>query len=310
MNSDELLPDGWSFRPTTGEDAGDLLALVHASDMTAVGFADFAPEDVTEALAGPYSEVAVTAGGAIAGWAYLENANDGPRDFLEVYVHPEGGRPAMRPLLARVLVEVDSRARARGGEGTVRAGAIPVERPWIELLEAVGFEFVKQYARMRLDLPAPPIEPVAGVTVRPVREADMPVFFEVLDAAFRDTPDYQPAGYERWRERFLDGHRVRLDEWFVAEVDGTVAGILQSSEQSEDINEGWVKHLAVLGRFRKRGVGRALLAAAFARYVENGRVSAGLGVDLANPTEAIRLYTGVGMRPAYQANIYERAALG
>ena len=45
------------------------------------------------------------------------------------------------------------------------------------------------------------------------------------------------------------------------------------------------------------------------RYLANGRVSAGLGVDLANPTEAIRLYTGVGMRAAYQANIYERAAL-
>jgi ribosomal protein S18 acetylase RimI-like enzyme len=162
---------------------------------------------------------------------------------------------------------------------------------------------------MQLDLPAPEIEPVPEVSVRNVREDEMPEFFRVLDTAFRDTPDYQPTGYDRWRERFLDGHRVRLDEWFVAEVDGVVAGILQSSEQSDGQDEGWVKHLAVLAEFRKRGVGRALLAAAFARYLANGRVSAGLGVDLANPTEAIRLYTGVGMRPAYRANIYERPAL-
>ncbi|MEU7826912.1 GNAT family N-acetyltransferase [Catellatospora sp. NPDC049133] len=303
------LPEGWSFRPTRDEDAADLLALVHASDMTAVGFADFAPEDVAEALAGPYSTVAVTAAGAIAGWGYLENPGEAPRDFLEVYVHPEGGRPAMRPLLARMLAETERRARERGGEGTVRAGAIPVETYWIESLTAAGFDFVKQYARMQLDLPASALDPVPGVTVRPVTEADMQEFFDVLDAAFRDTPDYQPTGYDRWRERFLDGHRVRLDEWFVAEVDGVMAGILQSSEQSEAVNEGWVKHLAVRAEFRKRGVGRALLAAAFARYLDNGRVSAGLGVDLANPTEAIRLYTGVGMRAAYQANIYERPAL-
>ncbi|MEV4414645.1 GNAT family N-acetyltransferase [Catellatospora sp. NPDC049609] len=308
MTSDEL-PEGWSFRATTGEDADVLLALVHASDMSAVGFADFAPEDVAEALAGPYSEVAVDATGAIAGWTWVDNGSDGPRDFVEVYVHPEGGRPAMRPLLARVLAVTERRARERGGEGTVRAGAIPAELPWIASLTDQGFTFVKQYARMQLDLPAPAVEPVPDVVVRAAGEDDMPEFFRVLDTAFRDTPDYQPTGYERWRERFLDGHRVRLDEWFVAEVDGVVAGILQSSEQSDVQGEGWVKHLAVLPEFRKRGVGRALLAAAFARYLANGRVSAGLGVDLTNPTEAIKLYTGVGMRPAYQANIYERPAL-
>jgi hypothetical protein len=29
-------------------------------------------------------------------------------------------------------------------------------------------------------------------------------------------------------------------------------------------------------------------------------------VDLANPTEAARLYRSVGMTPAYEANIYQR----
>ncbi|BCJ72328.1 hypothetical protein CS0771_18720 [Catellatospora sp. IY07-71] len=307
MTNDEL-PAGWAFRATSQADADDLLALVHASDMSAVGFADFAPEDVAEALAGPHSEVAVDATGAIAGWAFLEDGAGGPREFLEVYVHPEGGRPAMRPLLARIIAAAQRRAAERG-EGTLRAGAVPVEQYWIDSLTAVGFTFVKQYARMQLDLPAPAIEPVPDVMVRPVREDELPAFFAVLDTAFRDTPDYQPTSYERWRERFLDGHRVRLDEWFVAEVDGVLAGILQSSEQSDVHGEGWVKHLAVRSEFRKRGVGRALLAAAFDRYVANGRTSAGLGVDLANPTEAIRLYTGVGMRPAYRANIYERPAL-
>ena len=36
------------------------------------------------------------------------------------------------------------------------------------------------------------------------------------------------------------------------------------------------------------------------------RHKAGLGVDLANPTQAARLYRAVGMTPQYEANIYQR----
>ncbi|MDI1459937.1 GNAT family N-acetyltransferase [Catellatospora sp. KI3] len=299
--SDERLPEGWMWRPTTADDAADLLALVHASDMSAIGFADFTSEDVADGMSGAYSEVAVAPNGAVAGWAYLDPGSGGGREFAEVYVHPEGGLPAQRPLLARAVAA----ARAQGA-ASVRTASIPSEHELIDSITAAGFAFVKQYARMGVDLPAPVGDPVPGVAVRTVTEADLPEFFEVFDAAFRDTPDYQPSGYPRWRERFVDGHPVRFDEWFAAEVDGRIAGVLQSAESGEAADEGWVKHLAVRREHRRRGVGRALLAAAFARYLANGRSRAGLGVDLANPTEAIRLYTGVGMRPVYQANVYER----
>jgi ribosomal protein S18 acetylase RimI-like enzyme len=53
-------------------------------------------------------------------------------------------------------------------------------------------------------------------------------------------------------------------------------------------------------------VGEALLRRAFATYAAKGRTHAGLGVDLANPTEAARLYRAVGMTPMYEANIYQR----
>jgi mycothiol synthase len=306
------LPAGWSFRSTTPDDAADLLALVHASDLTAVGFTDFAPEDVTEALAGVHSEVATGPYGEIMGWCYLESAPGAEREFLEVYVHPEGGLPTQRPLLARVLARVAQRATAAGrADLRARAGAIPTESTWIASLEAAGFEVLKQYARMSIDLPAPPTAPVPDVRISPVEAEELPEFFTVYDTAFRDTPDYQPAGYERWHGRYVDptmnpGLGVKLDEWFTAEVDGVLAGVLQSSEQSAETNEAWVKHLAVLPQFRRRGIGRALLAHAFEVYASKGRRAAGLGVDLANPTEAIRLYTGVGMRALYQANIYER----
>jgi mycothiol synthase len=73
-----------------------------------------------------------------------------------------------------------------------------------------------------------------------------------------------------------------------------------------DDGEGWVKFLAVLRPYRKKGLGAALLRRAFAGYAGKGRVKAGLGVDPDDSTRAARLYRTVGMTPQYEANIYQR----
>jgi len=191
----------------------------------------------------------------------------------------------------------------------VRAGAIPTEQPYIDALTEAGFEFYRQHARMRMSLddvsPTPP-QPPPGVVVRPVRgddEDDLRALHAVIEEAFRDT-DHLAVGYEIWRAQVANEPTVSFDEWFVAEVDGRVVGSLQSSDSGIDDNEGWVKRLAVLRAYRKRGLGEALLRRAFAVYQAKGRSHAGLGVDLENPTRAVRLYLAVGMTPLYRANVY------
>lgn len=313
-------PPGWTTRRPTLDDLTEILALVHASDVAAVGQADFSPDDVRDALAGsPYvsaerdSLLAYAPDGSLAGWAYLENENGGDREFVEVYTHPETGQPAQAPLLALTLDRVAERARDLGhATVTVRAGAIPTEKPYIAALRDAGFAFVKRYARMQrslADVPATPPPTPEGIAIRPVDPddgADLRLFHRILDAAFRDTPDYQPRTYERWRE-WVDGQTsVSWDEWLVASDGGAPAGVLQSSNQALDDNEGWVKMLAVAREHRRRGIGEALLRRAFALYAAKGRTKAGLGVDLANPTEAARLYRAVGMTPVYEADVYER----
>lgn len=314
------LPAGWTIRRPTLDDLPEILALVHASDVAAVGQPDFSPDDVREALAGsPYvsperdSLLAYAPDGSLGGWAYLENENGGDREFVEVYTHPETGRPAQAPLLALTLARVAERARELGhATMTVRAGAIPTEKPYIAALCEAGFEFVKRYARMQRSLegvPATPPPAPQGVSIRPVDptdDADMRMFHRILDAAFRDTPDYQPRTYERWREWVDVQTSVSWDEWLVATLDGTPAGVLQSSDHAAEDGEGWVRMLAVLREHRRRGVGEALLRRAFALYAAKGRTKVGLGVDLANPTEAARLYHAVGMAAVYEADVFER----
>jgi mycothiol synthase len=312
------LPEGWTTRRPTLDDVPELLTLVHASDMAAIGEPDFTADEVREMLTDPNTDMArdswlaLDASGEIVGWAYPHNITGGDRDFLEVYVWPGRGVPAMRPLLALMLDRMSERAAELGHDPyQVRAGAIPTEQPWVEALTDAGFVFLKQHARMQMsltDVPHAAPEPPAGVTVRPVRagdDADLRALHAVIEEAFRDT-DHFSVDYDTWCRQIDNEPSISYDEWFVAEVDGRVVGSLQSSDSSLDDNEGWVKRLAVLRAYRKRGIGEALLRRAFGVYAAKGRTRAGLGVDMANPTQAIRLYYAVGMTPLYQANIYRR----
>ena len=312
------LPAGWTTRRPTLDDVQPILKLAHASDIAAIGEPDFTAEEVRVALTAPNTDMArdcwlaLDGTGEIVGWAYPDNSTGGPRDFIEVYVWPERGVPAQRPLLALMVARIAERAKLLGHDPyTVRAGAIPTEKLWIDALTDAGFAFLKQHARMTMSLEgvsAAAPEPPPGVTIRPVRsddDAEMRRFHAIIEEAFRDS-DHRATDYEAWRERVEAESSRSFDEWFVGAVDGEVAGALQSSDSGAEEGEGWVKYLAVLRPYRRRGVGEALLRRAFATYARKGRSAAGLGVDLANPTKAARLYRAVGMRPRYEANIYQR----
>jgi mycothiol synthase len=311
------LPEGWRTRRPTLDDVPEILRMAHASDIAAVGEPDFTAEEVRESLTSPHTDpardcwVALDAAGEIVGWAYPNNASAGDRDFIEVYVWPERGVPALRPLLALMLARVTERGREFGHDPyTVRAGAVPSEQAWITTLTDAGFSFLKQHARMTMELDSAVAlpEPPPGVVVRPVRsddEAELRRFHATIEEAFRDS-DHPATDYGTWRERVAAESSIAWDEWFVAEADGEWAGVLQSSDTAVEDNGGWVRALAVLRAYRRRGVGAALLHRAFAAYAAKGRTTAGLGVDLANPTQAARLYRAAGMRPLYEANIYQR----
>jgi ribosomal protein S18 acetylase RimI-like enzyme len=308
------LPAGWSTRRPTLDDVTEILAVVHASDIAAVGMPDFSDDDVREVLTSPNfdpeldSWLALDPTGAVVAWAYIENPGAGPRDFVECYADPERGGPAQRPLLDLMLARVAARAAAAGRpELTARAGAIVSQREWTAALTETGFAFVKRYARMRVSLagvPAEPPSPPPGVVIRPLRdEADLRLAHGIIEEAFVDSRDHQPIDYAGWRQRIPT---ITWDEWFVAEIDGVPGGALQSAEPAEGTDEAWIKMLAVLRPYRRRGVGEALLRHALAAYARKGRTHAGLGVDLTNPTEPVRLYRSVGLTPAYEADMYER----
>jgi mycothiol synthase len=317
-------PAGWTIRAPTLDDVADILAVVHASDIAAVGEPDFSTEEVIETLTAPGfdrdrdSWVAIDPTGLIQGWAYLEHAPlsvqsaESALEHLEVYIEPEAGVPAQRPLFDRALARIRERGAELGHpEVRVRAGLIASETAYVAMLVDAGFAFVKRHARMVRPITGDETVPVppAGVTVRPVRaddDAELRAFFAVTQEAFAELPDPVLGDYDDFRARLAASDSVPWDEWFVAEVDGVLAGVLRSSNQSVEHNEGWVRTLGVARPYRGRGLAQLLLRTAFAAYAAKGRTSAGLGVDLTNPTNAYRVYESVGLRPRYEVDIYER----
>ncbi|MGR6317187.1 GNAT family N-acetyltransferase [Micromonospora soli] len=310
------LPAGWTARRPTLADVPAILKVVHAADTFAVGYPDFDAEDVQDALTAPFVDPAQDSwlvtdpDGTAVAWTIMSNPTGVGREFVEVYVDPDRGADLRAPLLDRLLDRVAERAAERGLPAlAVRTAVFAPETRWAAELVEAGFHRVKRYLRMTrslADLPAAP--PPPGVTVRPLRpddEADLRQFHRIFDTAFRDTPDYEPLDFERWRELLPSSGKV-WDEWFVAEVDGVAAGGLQSSDQALDHDMGWVRTLSVVPGYRRRGVGAALLRRAFAVYAAKGRAGAGLGVDLANPTVPITLYRSVGLAEERWTDMYER----
>lgn len=69
---------------------------------------------------------------------------------------------------------------------------------------------------------------------------------------------------------------------------------------------GWVGTLGTRKPWRGKGLGRALLLTAFGELCRRGETRVRLAVDAGNETGATQLYESVGMRVAWQADVYEK----
>lgn len=311
------LPDGYRVTRPTLVDVPEILALVHASDIAAVGFPDFDESEVVEALTTPGFDPAADSwlvrdpADRLAGWGYLDRPTDDLAEvFCETYARPGEGPAVQAVLVALLMSRIGERAEAGGVSRVLaKAGALPTETAYMRVLTEAGFEFERQHARMARPLTGTerPPGPVPGYIVRALRRTELPECHEVLRAAFADTAHPLHESIEELAAK----PSIRWDECLVAQADGGgVVAVALSSGQSLEKNEAWVKWLGVLSGHRGRGLATTLLMTAFAGFAAQGRTSVGLGVDTTNPTGAYRLYESLGMTAAYRANIYRKVIHG
>jgi mycothiol synthase len=263
-----------NLRPATRDDAEAILAVAVARDVADVGQPDWTLEHVRDELERGAEGLVVEDGGRAVAFALL----NGPD--ARVAVHPDAEGHGIGTMLA---AEVER--RATGDE--IRQEFMTANARAAELLGPRGYELDQRYWRMARDLdPAQEPEPDWPDGIEPrtfTRGRDERHAYEVVSEAMRGIPGTTERSFEDWSAR-------ALGEVLVPELSIVTDGGVLLAER-----DGYVGYIAVTRAQRGRGLGRALLQAAFAAFARAGEPQAHLWVNGGNET-AIRFYERAGMR--------------
>jgi mycothiol synthase len=218
-------------------------------------------------------------------------------------VHPDYRRQGVG---TRLLQTADS--LATGGHVDRIINAVNVGA--CMLLEKQGYTALRDHYEMRIALdkpsPAPPFP--AGITLRPfVPERDTRAVYEAHQEAFHDHWGHVETPFEAWIHEKLDDPRFDPTLWFVAVQYGQVAGLsLCRMWDSKQPELGHVDEFAVRSRWRKQGLGLALLQHSFHVMQARGFTAARLGVDAESNSNAVSLYQRAGMHLNKRWIIYRK----
>jgi mycothiol synthase len=218
-------------------------------------------------------------------------------------VHPDAQGRGIGARLATWLEDEAVEGRAR----RVHNGVLAPDAAAGALLESLGYDAVRVFREMRIELEDVPYAPLwpDGLRVTPFDpDRDARAFHAAHEEAFADHWNHEPRDFETWAKSHLSSERFDPSLWCVVRAgDEIAAGTISTGDT---YGGGFVHALFTRRPWRKQGVGAALLADAFTRFWERGERSVGLGVDAASATGAFRLYERVGMTPALGWVVYAK----
>ena len=291
-----------------------VLALVRAADAAVYGDSDWTEADLREEweeLELERDAWLVELDGRLGGYATFIDRGDG-RLMGDGYVHPDLRGQGIGSRLLEL-----TEARARRQIAALATGAVRLETASLagdpgapRLFAGRGYQPVRHFFRMVAELvDEPPLASPPGIQTARFVDEDAQAVHAAIGEAFADEWDFRPETFADWRARRLERDRARPDLWWVArDGDELVAAIICDWKRNGDW--GWVGALGVRPAWRRRGIGEALLRAAFAEFKRLGERQVALGVDSQNPTGATRLYERAGMRVLWQADVYRKELRG
>jgi ribosomal protein S18 acetylase RimI-like enzyme len=205
---------------------------------------------------------------------------------------------------------LEERLESTGRRLTEPAPAYASAFTWLDNAPANDFfrahgwsEVARAYEMLRGSLEdVPELALPAGLDVRPVTAADETRVWDALVDGFQDHR-HKPEATEDDRERFLDNPVHDPSLWAIAfdgdEIAGGVVNIIDPEENTESgLQRGYVDSVFTRPPWRRRGLARSLVAQSLVRLRERGMTSALLGVDGANPNQAMTLYEDLGFEIA------------
>jgi GNAT superfamily N-acetyltransferase len=179
------------------------------------------------------------------------------------------------------------------------------------LLRGHGFEAFRRFHSMeRPDLEAiPDLALPAGFEIRPIEgEAAIRAVIAADNEAFRDHFGSVDTDESVFVQMMADPD-TDPSLWVIAfDGDEIAGGVLNGIHVGHDgTARGWCDSIFTRRPWRRRGLARALISRSLERLRDRGMTSAALGVDAANPNEALALYESCGFRVATSATAYRKA---
>lgn len=237
--------------------------------------------------------------GALAAYATL--SRQGERLLADGYVHSDHFGQGLG---AQIVDRTERRVRELGGTA-IENGVLGNDEPANELLRSRGYDDVRRFYRMRIELDEAPPEPQwpEGLVPEPLDLAHAREFHAALEDAFAEEWGHTPEPFEAWSKRRLGGRGFDPTLFTIVRDADDVAGVL-AGDWKRHGDAGWIGAVGVRKPWRRRGLGEALLMRAFGEFHRRGERAVQLGVDTQNPTGATRLYERVGMQVAFEAVAY------
>ncbi|ALO67384.1 hypothetical protein AS189_13900 [Arthrobacter alpinus] len=302
---------GLQFRPLTQADAQPWLELVQR-----IAQEDAAPwheqlSDLVEVLASPINPAALNTVTGVDGDGILRAVGYVSKNRASDVGYAMGGVDPLwrrRGIGAAVLTWQQEVLRVRSAaDGTgvpvVRSYVLDVTPGHAELMAASGFEPVRTFTEMAVDLaqiPAAPLTP--GVSIVPFTPELSEAVRLAHNEAFADHWGSEQRSEQKWT--VLMAHENFRPEWTSVAIDdatGEVAGYQISMFDATALGatghrDGYTELLGVRRAWRGRKLAPALLIDAMNRYAAAGMERATLDVDTENPSGALGLYERMGYR--------------
>ncbi|MBN1640363.1 MAG: GNAT family N-acetyltransferase [Anaerolineae bacterium] len=331
----DLPLDGeFTFRPATLDDVEGAVALVNACSFELIGRPEYNPEQFRNDWQSPSMHletdlrVFLNRDGEMVGYAGVWDMEPHVQIFGWANVHPQWLGRGIGAYLERWLEN-----RARQAVPKAPAGArvileqrrLTVDAPALRFLDAHGYRVTRYFSRMRIDMCEPPpaarfprgivattcadLGPSPDGWLRDLVLADQDIFRDHWGYVEHSVED-EIADWRHWIE-----HAEAYDPslWFLAVEDGTggnageIAGLaVCDPKTAEDPDMAYVASFGVRRRWRRQGVGLALLHHAFGVLWARGTRKVALDVDADSLTGATRLYERAGMRVERQSVSYEK----
>jgi ribosomal protein S18 acetylase RimI-like enzyme len=288
-----------SFRVRRAEpgDADAVVEIVRALDAEFMGESDYTRADLDEEWrrSDPTRNAFLVLDGETPiAYGTVDDKGD-PRS--DGYVHPAHFGRGAGALLVDTL---EDELRARGASAVRNATLLADERAH-ELLRGRGYEEVRRFWQMRIELTEEP--PPPAHEVGPIAGDEGEAFHEAYEDAFADHWGHVRRAFDDWRHDHMEGPEFAPELFRVVRIDGRIAagwiGIWERGGAAE------VSRLFTRREYRRRGLGESILRDAFGVFWRAGKRTVGLGVDATSDTGANRLYERAGMHVHWGAVVFE-----